>query len=440
MAEALKLLLVDDDEVDRMAICRALSRTSLSVEVTEVTHAEQAIARLRKEAYDCVFLDYRLPEQDGLSLVRQLRAEGVLIPLVVLTGQGDEQIAVDLMKAGASDYLVKTRVSPDRLSLLLRNALRVYAAEQREAKTQAQLQHTNRLLIRQNEELERQRRHIEDQNLKLLEAYRVKSEFLATMSHELRTPLNAILGFSQILDSRSQENLNPQQAEMVARILTNGKNLLNLVDDILDLSKLEAQGLSLTPAPVNLHGLVEATLADLQSLAEGKTLTLECSLELDNPIVVHDEHRLRQVLTNLVSNAIKFSDRGHVRVTVAATTADHILLTVEDTGIGIAAQHLAHIFEAFRQVDQSLRRRRPGTGLGLAIVHSLVTIMGGTISVASQPGQGSTFSLRLPRCLSSPNATTPLPRSAPTAGVLEPDHSLGPLSDRPSLGLHHGGL
>lgn len=252
----LKLLLVDDDEVDRMAICRALSRSSMSVDVTEVTHAQQAIDYLRQWDYDCVFLDYRLPEQDGLSLIQQLRSEGVVIPLVVLTGQGDEQIAVDLMKAGASDYLVKTRVSPDRLSLLLRNALRVYAAEQREAQALARLQETNSLLKRQNEELERQRRHIEDQNLKLLEAYRVKSEFLATMSHELRTPLNAILGFSQILESQSKGDLTPHQAEMVKRIFTNGKNLLNLVNDILDLSKLEAHRLTLTPTTVNLHGLV----------------------------------------------------------------------------------------------------------------------------------------------------------------------------------------
>jgi signal transduction histidine kinase len=301
------------------------------------------------------------------------------------------------MKAGASDYLVKTLVSPDRLSLLLRNALRVYAAEQREARVQEELRQTNSLLTRQNEELENQRRYIEDQNLKLLEAYRVKSEFLATMSHELRTPLNAILGFSQILESQSKGSLNPRQVEMVNRILTNGKNLLNLVNDILDLSKLEAQRLTLAPAPIDLHRLIQATLSDLHSLANGKALTLESSLNLTDPVVMNDEHRLRQVLTNLVSNAIKFSDRGFVRVTVRDTASDHIVLAVEDTGIGIAADQLPHIFEAFRQVDQSIRRRRPGTGLGLAIVHSLVTIMGGTITVASQPGQGSTFSIHLPR-------------------------------------------
>ncbi|WOD39434.1 ATP-binding protein [Nodosilinea sp. E11] len=399
MGKALELLLVDDDAVDRMAICRALDRADLAVQVTEVTSAAQAIAHLGSYRYDCVFLDYRLPEQDGLSLIRQWRAEGVTIPLVVLTGQGDEQIAVDLMKAGASDYLVKTRVSPDRLALLLRNALRVYAAEQREAKAQAQLQQTNLLLTQQNEALENQRRYIEDQNLKLLEAYRVKSEFLATMSHELRTPLNAILGFSQILDSQSKGPLTSHQGEMVKRIFTNGKNLLNLVNDILDLSKLEAQRLSLIPITVDVHQLVQATLSDLRSLAEGKTITLESTLALENPLVINDEHRLRQVLTNLVSNAIKFTDCGRVHITVADAKVDHITLTVTDTGIGIVPEQLPHIFEAFRQVDQTIRRQRPGTGLGLAIVHSLVTIMGGTIAVTSQIGQGTTFVVTLPRQL-----------------------------------------
>ncbi|MBE9111898.1 response regulator [Nodosilinea sp. LEGE 07298] len=397
MGKALDILLVDDDAVDRMAICRALDRADLAVKVTEVNNAEEAIAHLNNFSYDCVFLDYRLPEQDGLSLIRQWRAEGVSIPLVVLTGQGDEQIAVDLMKAGASDYLIKTRVSPDRLALLLRNAMRVYEAEQREASALAQLQQTNMLLTKQNEELEDQRRYIEDQNFKLIEAYRVKSEFLATMSHELRTPLNAILGFSQILDSQTKGPLTFHQAEMVKRIFTNGKNLLSLVNDILDLSKLEAQRLTLTPASLDLHELIEATLSDLRSLADSKTLTLKSDLGLSDPMVTNDEHRLRQVLINLVSNAIKFTDCGQVRVSVIEAGASHIVLTVEDTGMGIAKEQLPHIFEAFRQVDQTIRRQHPGTGLGLAIVHSLVTVMGGKVAVSSQLGQGTTFTVTLPR-------------------------------------------
>ncbi|MGB3202696.1 MAG: HAMP domain-containing sensor histidine kinase, partial [Nodosilinea sp.] len=176
-----------------------------------------------------------------------------------------------------------------------------------------------------------------------------------------------------------------------------GKTLLNLVDDILDLSKLEAKQLTLTPTSVDLYELIDTTLSDLRSLADGKGLTLKHDLDLSNPTVINDEHRLRQVLMNLVSNAIKFTDLGYVRVGLTDHGPDHITLTVEDTGIGIAQNQLPHIFEAFRQVDQTIRRERPGTGLGLAIVHSLVTVMGGTTAVSSTLGQGSLFTVTLPR-------------------------------------------
>ncbi len=195
---------------------------------------------------------------------------------------------------------------------------------------------------------------------------------------------------------------------MIRRIFTNGKNLLNLVNDILDLSKLEAQRLTLTLTPVNLHSLVQATLSDLRSLADGKALTLESRLQLNDPMVTNDEHRLRQVLTNLVSNAIKFTDRGQVHIALTDAAPDQISLTVTDTGIGITEAQLPHIFEAFHQVDQTIRRQRPGTGLGLAIVHSLVTIMGGTIAVSSQPGQGTTFVVTLPRQIPPSPLAAPL--------------------------------
>jgi signal transduction histidine kinase len=397
MAKDLCVLLVDDDEVDRMAVRRALRNSELAVEITEATTPKCARNLMQSKAFDCVLLDFRLPEQNGLSLVRQLRQAGVGIPIIVLTGQGDEQIAVDLMKAGASDYMVKTRVSADSLTQLLRNAIRVYRAEQREAAARDALRRTNELLREQNRELERQRQKIQDQNLKLLEAYRIKSEFLATVSHELRTPLNAIMGFSQILVSQSKGKLNDYQQEMVQRIFTNGKNLLTLVNDILDLSRLEAKRLNLSTKPFSLQHLAQMTLSELQPLADEKSLQVSIHFDLDDATVVNDEHRLRQILINLLSNAIKFTDEGQVDLKVTALGEDRIIMSVADTGVGIAPDALPHIFESFRQIDQTLRRQYPGTGLGLAIVHSLVGMMGGTITVESELGHGSTFYVDLPR-------------------------------------------
>ncbi len=401
MARDLCVLLVDDDEVDRMAVRRALRASDISVKITEATSPKGVRELLAARSFDCVLLDFRLPEQNGLSLVRQLRQAGVAIPIIVLTGQGDEQIAVDLMKAGASDYMVKTRVSAESLTQLLRNAIRVYRAEQREAAARDALRRTNELLREQNRELERQRQQIQDQNLKLLEAYRVKSEFLATVSHELRTPLNAIMGFSQILASQSKGDLNDYQQEMVQRIFTNGKNLLSLVNDILDLSRLEAKRLTLNAGPVNLRNLIHITLSELQSLAEEKSLTISVDWDLDDVTVHNDEHRLRQILVNLLSNAIKFTDEGGIDLKISAPDEAHLLITVADTGCGIAPDALPHIFESFRQQDQTLQRQRPGTGLGLAIVHSLVDMMGGTITVESKLGRGSTFFFSFPRHIES---------------------------------------
>ncbi|MBE7383006.1 MAG: response regulator [Leptolyngbya sp. SIO1E4] len=399
MTEVLRILIVDDDEVDRMAIRRHLAKTHFTTEITEAGDADTALEYLTQEQYSCVFLDYRLPDTDGISLVKQLRLEGFLVPIIVLTGQGDEQIAVDLMKAGASDYLTKARLSHDTLASLIRSAIKVYRAEQRIRAAQEQLRQTNALLKQQNHELEDQRRQIEQQNLKLQEANQLKSEFLATVTHELRTPLNAIMGFSQILKSQSKGPLTPYQIEMVSRIFTNGESLLNLVNDILDMSVIEAHRLELLPNHFDLSHLVRITLAELKPLAEKKGLDIQVSINVENTEVYNDEYRLKQILVNLISNAIKFTDRGRVVICVTAPASNGIEIRIEDTGIGIEANQLDHIFKPFRQGDQTTTRRHSGTGLGLAITHSLVSMMAGIITVESQVGEGTTFQVQIPRSI-----------------------------------------
>lgn len=400
----LKILIVDDDQVDRLAVRRALSKVdNLPMEFIEVGTCEAAITEIEQHFFDCAFLDYRLPDQDGLALIQDVRAMGIKTPLIVLTGQGDEQIAVELMKAGASDYLSKSRVSSETLTRLLWNAIRVYRAELQAERANQQLRETNRLLLQQNQELERQRQQIQLQNLKLLEASRLKSQFLATMSHELRTPMNAIIGFSQmLLRPTTKGQLTSQQFDMVERILNNGKNLLALLNDILDLSKIEAGHLELKPESFNLTHLIHSTVEELQSLAAQKQLTLRVQIELKNPMVTQDPNRLRQVMVNLLSNAIKFTDEGDVSIEVTELD-DRLQIAVRDTGIGIAEADLPHIFEAFRQVDQTITRRHPGTGLGLAITDSLIQMMQGEITVESQVGQGSVFRINLPRYIQLPD-------------------------------------
>ena len=220
------------------------------------------------------------------------------------------------------------------------------------------------------------------------------------MSHELRTPLNAIMVFSQMILRKTKGKLSDSETDMVQRILNNGKNLLELINDILDLSKIEAGRLQLVSEEFDITQLVKISLDELRILAERKNLTINTYIDLQNPILSHDRTRIRQVFVNLLSNAIKFTDVGKIDVTINENKSEKIIISVRDTGIGIEPEKLEHIFEPFRQANQTHSRRHSGTGLGLAITDSLMKMMKGSISVESELGKGSEFRLELPRFLS----------------------------------------
>lgn len=297
----------------------------------------------------------------------------------------------------------------EQAAIALTNAQLINTLEEREERLAFQ----NTILAQQNQELENQRQQIQIQNLRLLEAAQIKSQFLATMSHELRTPMNAIIGFSQLMLRQSQ--LSATQVDMVNRILNNGKHLLTLIEEILDLSKIEAGRLELKPERFRVTDLLAATADELRSLAVQKKLQLNLNSRLEDPFITNDSNRLRQVIVNLLSNAIKFTEAGTISVEVREVSRDRIVILVSDTGIGIATEDMTRIFEEFRQVDQSMTRRHAGTGLGLAITRWLVQMMDGQITVNSQPGQGSTFRVDLPRVIRvmavSPLDAPPIPPS-----------------------------
>ncbi len=288
----------------------------------------------------------------------------------------------------------------EQAAIAIDNAKLINALEEREERLAFQ----NTLLSQQNQELESQRQQIQIQNLKLREAAQLKSHFLATMSHELRTPMNAIIGFSQLLQ---RQKLNEFQLDMVGRIFNNGKNLLALINDILDLSKIEAGRLDMKLEKLNLSSLLKVTMDELRSLSEQKGINLVMQAQLDNDIIVTDRTRLRQVIVNLLSNAVKFTDNGNVTVEAKQVGEDRITIIVRDTGIGIEPENIPYIFEEFRQIDQSTTRRHSGTGLGLAITKWLIQMMGGHITVTSQLGKGSAFRIDLPRIAIVKSGTLP---------------------------------
>ena len=231
----------------------------------------------------------------------------------------------------------------------------------------------------------------------LQEASRLKSEFLAGMSHELRTPLNGILGFSELLIDQRMGPLNEKQREYIGDIHQCGKHLLQLINDVLDLSKVEAGKMEVYPQSFPMQAAIASVCSVVAPIARKKRIRLVTQIPEDVPDVSLDPQKTKQILFNLLSNAIKFTDEaGQVTVSLAGDTNEGIVLKVRDNGIGISAADLARLFESFQQLDSGASRRHEGTGLGLALTRKLVELQGGRIGVESAPGAGSTFSVWLP--------------------------------------------
>jgi signal transduction histidine kinase len=238
-------------------------------------------------------------------------------------------------------------------------------------------------------------REVEEQGRALALASQHKSQFLANMSHELRTPLNAILGYAELLVDGIYGELSEKARGVLERVQSNGRHLLGLINDVLDLSKIEAGQLTLAVEDYAMPAVVHSVVSATESLASAKGLSLTAALPRDLPLGSGDERRLTQVLLNLVGNAIKFTDAGSVRIAVGVSR-DCFDLAVSDTGPGIAAADKARIFEEFQQVDNSSTRRKGGSGLGLAISRRIVELHGGAITVESEIGKGSTFHVIIP--------------------------------------------
>lgn len=263
--------------------------------------------------------------------------------------------------------------------------------------TNSQLEEQAQTLEAQRDDLERTSAAVELKARELEQASQYKSDFLANMSHELRTPLNSLLILSRLLADNPEGNLSEDQVRYAQTIQSSGNDLLTLINDILDLSKIEAGQLQIQPEHLPLTRLTHDIRALFQPVASQRGLAFEIVVENDLPATVEtDRQRLEQILKNLLSNAFKFTERGSVRLAIAPHGADRLALSVKDTGIGISDEQQQGIFEAFRQADGTISRRYGGTGLGLSISRELARLLGGTISLESQPGEGSTFTLTLP--------------------------------------------
>ena len=366
MAEVIKILLVEDDEDDYFLTSDYLANCeSPKFELTWVTNSADALDVLETHSFDLCLLDYLLGAENAIDVLGVLKSNQINLPVVILTGQSDTAVDEMVMRAGAADYLQKSEIETPRFMRTIR-----YAMVRRDI---------------ENERLERSK--IEQKN-------KAKDKFLAHLGHELRTPLTSILGYTELLIDDAKNQGIQQELSIIH---SNGKHLLSLLNDLLDMSRIMAEKLELNVKDVNLT----AFLTDIHSLmrlnAKDKGVFLDLVSDTRVPeFVKTDPTRLRQVLLNLISNAVKFTDKGSITLTVSldesnAQSNAKLRFSVSDTGIGMPPDKLRNIFQPFEQIEDVMRANHGGAGLGLAICRELVTKLGGDIAVSSKLGEGSTF-------------------------------------------------
>jgi signal transduction histidine kinase len=495
MSHQLSLLVIDDDALDRKKVRRAFHTAALPVDI-EIVEAEtwaQATEHIAQQKIDCILLDYQLPDADGLHIVHELRQQGVVVPIVMLTGQGDERIAVELMKAGSTDYLSKEDLQANLLVQSVRNAIRLREAE---AQTAAAIrdslshlrfvaeagrvlatsldvptivEHLAQLVVPQlatwcaidlathDGQLVRkldypaepsvlpvqldtpglmvpissrgqmhgtlhiaravseqpfaptdlalaqelaQRAAISFDNAQLYEqareAVRIRDEFLSIASHELRTPLTSLLGYVQLLERRAlREGFLQDRDQRALRVVVEQATRLNkMISSLLDVSRLQSGQFSLHNMPLDLCVLVRHIVEEMRPTLDRHTLELE--LAASSIMLLGDEVRLHQVVLNLLQNAVKYSpEQGTIHIKLRKT-GPWAELAVSDQGIGIPAEAIPNLFHRFYRAKNADEQQVSGIGLGLYVVHEIVALHSGYVTVESQIGHGSTFTVRLP--------------------------------------------
>ena len=408
-----RILVVDDQATHLRALCDILGQHGF--ETIGFPTGEAALTHIRAGAFDVLLTDLMMPGIDGLALVEAARALDPNVACIVMTGEGSIATAVRAMKAGALDYIVKPFKAATLLPILAR-AIEARQLRLQNQRLEAALHERVEQLAQMNLVLDAARREAERANQE-------KSSFLSNMSHELRTPLNGIIGFGQILSSNKFSSGPEERQRFAQHIVTSGKHLLALVNEILDLSKIEAGKATLALSAVQLDDVLLTSHTMVAPLAQARQVTLELPAA-SHLVLLADKMRLTQILVNLLSNAIKYN-RTNGRVSVRCSVESDIYgrVAVADSGQGLNSGQLLNIFQPF---DRGGRREESeGTGLGLAITKRLIEAMHGAIGVESQPGVGSTFWIDLP-LRNSAGAEVLLPAGSVALGTEAVMHRIAP--------------
>lgn len=382
------ILAIDDSSADAELLRRALAGIpGGDYELLHAISLNDAQAYLAEPAVDLILLDYCLGAETGEDVLRAIRASGDLRPVVVLTGHGDEAIAASVMRAGADDYILKSQLD----ATLLRRAIDNARAQAVRRKFEAR----NRQLL---EDLQLAKTTLESKNRRLAELYETAHEFVDHVSHEFRTPLTVIREFATILRDGLAGDTTPEQREYLEIVVNRVDELALLVDDMLDISRLEAGIMGLHRRECALDEIVARARITLERRAAASHASLAVDVEPDLPHVFGDPEKLGRVIINLGINALKYGgEHGQVTIRAASRAQEHeVLVSVSDNGPGIAPENVQRLFERFQQLNGSARRGIKGFGLGLSIAKELVHLCLGDITVESALGQGSTFAFTIP--------------------------------------------
>jgi len=491
----INILVIDDDTVDRMSMVRSVRQSGFDCEVTSATSCEEGVKAIRSTKFDCVFLDYNLPDTNGFEFLELYGSELRGAPVIVITSHGDEKLAVEAMRLGACDYLPKKMVTPEGVSQSIRYALRISEEKRSKQLFERALHDSQRKLetiisghpiilwdlnkdmvftmfkghgvdliqvnpadiigkpleeaekllpfnvqmlrdnyqpyeysidiesngrifevtctpkfdssgeqdgimgiatditdFRKNEN--QLKEHLNQAN----ELRQMKEQFLANMSHEIRTPIHGIMSLSNLL---IKSQLNAEQITYLKAIKKSADNLLIIINDILDISKIEAQKMTFESTVFNVQEIINTSWELFNEKAKEKGITLSRNIDECLPEYIKgDPTRLSQIINNLINNAIKFTNQGQVTISVQLSETNErcsmITFKVKDSGIGIAQHQLGTIFDMFTQAGDDITRKYGGTGLGLSIVKNLVELQGGLIKAESTLGTGTTFTFSMP--------------------------------------------